>query len=136
MAEMVLVGCKAPNGLILNLDSYEKIPGAQNNAVRRILGKTVVTLKGWAFEVGKMADPTITSGGYRLTAVDADFWDEWFKRNAESSLIHDRIILPPPPRAKAVDAGAQARDHDTVPKMFAPVKPSDVKGIEAAPRPT
>lgn len=136
MAEMVLVGCKAPNGLILNLDSYEKIAGSQNNAVRRIFGKTVVTLKGWAFEVGKVPDPTETTGGYRLTPVDADFWDEWFKRNAESSLIHDRIILPPPPRAKAVDANVQAREHYTVPKMFAPVSPSAVPGIEAAPRPT
>lgn len=112
----VLVGCKAPHGLILNLDSYRK--RGDQGQVERITGTRTVTLRGWT---RKASDPDTTEGGYALTPVPADFWSEWFERNKDhSSLLADKIILPP-----HVDAIGQAQDHKSIPQMFRPAHPGD-----------
>ncbi len=112
MAEsMVLVGCKAPNGVVLNLDRYEPMAGGQ---VRRIVGKKSVTLNGWAHEFNKI-DPAEGTGGYVLTSVPASFWEEWIASHADFPMIEDMTILGP-----AKDAVGQAREMFEVPKMFAP----------------
>ena len=64
--ETVLVGCKAPNGLILNLDRYEV--DAQGRA-RRMTGLKTVTLAGWAHRIGFEPDPTAETGGYRFETI-------------------------------------------------------------------
>lgn len=120
MAETVLIACKAPGGLVLNLDHYVKV--GDQNSVQRMSGGDTVTLKGWSRPFGA---PDTTEGGYALTPVPAAFWAEWFKINAESSLIKDKIILPP-----HKDAAAQARDNADVPQMFRPAKPTDVPGVK------
>lgn len=128
----VMIGCKAPNGLILNLDSYEK--RGDQGQVRRIPGAATVTLRGWA---RKAAEPDLTEGGYMLTAVPVDFWREWVSRNEGSSFLTDKIILPP-----ARDATGQAREHKSVPQMFRPAHPGDksedryVAGVEVGERAT
>jgi len=111
----VLVGCKAPNGLILNLDSYRK--RGDQGQVERVRGSSTVTLKGWAHD---NKTPDLTEGGYMLTSIPADFWEAWIERNRDSSLIFDKIILPP-----HVDAAGQAQDHKAVPQMFRPAHPGD-----------
>jgi hypothetical protein len=131
-AGFVLIGCKAPNGLILNLDRYEK--RGDQGQVKRIPGAATVTLKGWA---RKAAEPDLTEGGYMLTAVPVDFWREWIARNEDSSLILDKIILPP-----HQDAAGQAREHKAIPQMFRPAHPGDksedryVPGVEIGERAT
>ena len=105
---IVLIGCKAPNGLVLNLDRYETTN--DNRPPRRISGGQPVTLKGWSVPFG-VADTT--SGGYALTEVPADFWEAWLKANADSSLLADKVILPP-----HRDASAQANAHAAVPALF------------------
>jgi hypothetical protein len=128
----VMIGCKAPNGLILNLDHYEK--RGDQGQVQRISGAATAVLKGWA---RKANEPDITQGGYMMTAVPADFWAAWIKEHADSSLIADKIILPP-----HVDASGQAREHEAVPQMFRPAHPGDksedryVAGVEIGERPT
>ena len=122
--DMVLIGCKHPTGLILNLDSYKRI--GEGNIVQRIHGKASVMLRGWARKIGQ---PDDTEGGYAMTAVPADFWEQWFRSHKDSSLLVDKIILPP-----ASDGAAQARDHAEVPAMFAPAKFKDVPGIELGTR--
>ena len=122
MAEtMVLIGCKAPNGLVLNLDSYKR--RGDGGQVDRINGKFTVTLRGWSRPMNK---PDDTEGGYALTPVPEDFWRAWHAAHKDSSLLHDRIILPP-----ATDAVAQAIDHKAVPQMFRRVTPADVPGVQA-----
>jgi len=124
VGEMVLIACKHPNGLILNLDRY--VAKGTQGQVDRVNGKATVTLKGWAHKIG--IDPDPTEGGYRLTPVPRDFWDAWFKLNAESSFIADKIILPP-----ASDAQGQAIEHRSVPKMFRPAHPDDKSPDRASP---
>ena len=121
MAEpMVLVGCKAPNGLVLNLHRSEKV--GDQGAVRFVAGKTA-TLNGWARPFGE-AD--VTQGGYMLTPVPQAFWDEWLARNGDSSLLEDKIILPP-----HRDINGAARDHAEVPQMHRPARVTDVPGVKA-----
>ena len=123
-AEFVTIACKAPNGLILDLD-YIEIQNAEKGTIRthRTPREKCVTLKGWARRWG---DPDTTEGGYALTQVPKDFWDAWIARNSESSLITDKIILPP-----HRDARAQAVDHREVEQMFRPAREGDVKGVKA-----
>lgn len=129
---MVMIACKAPNGLVLNLDRYE-VAHAANGVVRRVRGDQRVTLAGWAHEHNK-PDMTEGSGGYRLTPVPADFWTAWLKLNPDSPLIADRIILPPPKGASEREALAQSIDHKAVPKMFPPAREGDVPGVVKADR--
>ena len=122
MADTVMVACKAPNGLVLDLDAYEV--SERDQRVRVIKSKMApVTLKGWSVPFGI---PELTTGGYALTEVPTAFWDEWWARNKDSSsLIEDKIILPP-----HKDAIGSARDHAAVPQMFARRKESEMLGAE------
>ena len=115
----VFIACKAPNGIVLNLDRYEKIN--DQNAIRRIVGPQTVTLKGWSRTWGA---PDNTVGGYMITPVPVDFWNRWLELNLDSPLIADGIILGP-----HRDAPGQARDNKAIPQMFAPAKEGDVRGI-------
>ena len=126
MAATVLIACKAPNGLVLDLDRCERIGETQD--VRVIKGGRAV-LKGWAHAFGK-PDMTEETGGYALTQVDADFWASWIKVNADSPLIADRIILPPHNK----DTPGLAREHVAVPQMFKPASTDMVKGVQAEAR--
>jgi len=129
MVETVLVGCNAPNGIVLNLDKYILVNPA-NNAVQRMDGSATVTLNGWAHRWGS-PDPSVQGRGYVLTHVDKSFWDAWFKLNESSSLIRDRIILPP-----HRDASGQAREVGaSVKRMFAPVDETAVAGVKREPAP-
>lgn len=124
--EMVMVGCKAPNGVVLNLDRYE-ITDQQSKRVHRHLGGKQL-LRGWSHPINK---PNLTedTGGYRLNSVPADFWAEWFKRNADHPLIHDKIILPPPSKGGDGEAAAKAIDHTAVPAMFRPAREADATEV-------
>ena len=119
---MVMIACKAPGGVVLNLDAYEAIG---NGNIRRIPGGVAtVTLKGWSRAWGT-ADHT--EGGYALTPVPKDFWDAWLASHADFPMLADKTILPP---HKA--AADQAQAHAAVPQMFAPATPKDVPGIAKA----
>jgi hypothetical protein len=124
--EMVMVGCKAPNGLILNLDSY-RVTDQQSKRVQRIAGEKVL-LRGWAHPINK-PDLTEDTGGYRLNQVPADFWAAWIKTHADSSLIKDGIILPPPAKPGLDEATAKAIDHAEVEKMFRPARDKDATEV-------
>lgn len=112
--ETVMVGCKHPAGIVLNLNQYEKI---SDTNVRLNLGKMTVTLKGWARRQG---DPDHTHGGYALTSVPRDFWEEWLRTHADFPMLKDGTILPP-----HSDATSQARAHADVEALFRPVKRRD-----------
>lgn len=120
----VLIGCKHPNGVTLNLDHYV-LRNAANNLVQRINGKATVTLRGWSYPFGK-PDPGEGVGGYVLTPVPADFWDQWLAEHEDFAMLEDKTILGP-----HRDAKTQARDHAEVPKMHAPSS-DELKELDAA----
>jgi hypothetical protein len=94
-----------PLGVVLNLDRYEVV-NERHGVIRRINGGATVTLKGNAVRLGK---PDLSIDGYVFTRVAADFWAEWLKTHADSSLLADGFIKP----AATVDAANKiAREHE------------------------
>ena len=81
----VIIGCKLPNGLIIEV------------------AKTRVLLNG--------SNTSAIAGGYGLTSVDASFADQFFKERAGDPLIVKGIIFR---QEKEVNAKAQAEDTKTV----------------------
>lgn len=111
---IVMIACKHPAGITLNLDKMVLIDKERGSA-RRVAGRSVV-LRGWAYPAGSnQPDPAAATGGYVLTPVPADFWDEWIATHADFPMLEDKTILGP-----HRDAASQARDHAAVDKMFAP----------------
>ena len=122
MADTVLIACKAPGGVVLNLDQSVKTDERGGSKINR--GSTTVTLKGWAHPFNK-PDPTEGLGGYALTEVPTAFWDAWIATHADFPMLLDKTILPP-----HRDGRRQAVDHDAVSKMFGPANIKDVAGIK------
>lgn len=123
--QTVLVGCKAPNGVILNLDRLERESGnPQDIRVRRVRGATTVTLKGWAKPFNR-EDRTAETGGYALTPVPADFWEAWVATHPDFPMLLDGTILAPTATGgeRRGNAMAQAREHEKVERMNAPLNP-------------
>ena len=76
-----------------------------------------VTLKGNAYREGK-AD--ISINGYVFTPVPKDFWEEWLRTHADSSLLRDGFI-----KAATTEANtkAVAREHAEEPGQFERLSP-------------
>jgi hypothetical protein len=109
---IVLIGCKHPGGVVLNLDHYTLVD-ERNLRVRLDMGKMTVVLKGWSHPVNR-PDPTEGTGGYVLTPVSKDFWDQWLAEHRDFPMLADKTIIGP-----HTDAKGQARDLAAVPQMFA-----------------
>lgn len=101
-ARMVVVACKIPNGLILQLQRpFEKFEDTRNGPERRTYnvfhGRRYV-VRGPAYPVGTLpkgfaqAKPTpMIEGGYALTrGIPLKFWQEWLEQNKEA----DYVVAP------------------------------------------
>lgn len=110
----VMIGCKAPMGVVLNLDRYVKAGDTQY--VNRIEGETKVTLKGWSHPFGTQ-DPT--QWGYRLTPVPRAFWEEWLETHKGFSMLRDGIIIGPKSDSPAEnDTLGKAKEGAKIDKLF------------------
>lgn len=106
-SDVIYIGCKIPTGIVLDLDHYERI-SENTGALRTVKGKLPpVTLKGDAYKFG-VTNP-LNIDGYVFTPVPVEFWDEWVKLHADSSLLADGLLKP----AATLDAGRKiAREHE------------------------
>jgi len=118
-SDLIVVGCKMPNGLHLELPNDDEASG-----------KTRFTLRGCAVE-GNTPGALVDSGGYALTYIPKDFWEEWCKAVGPNfGPLRDRAIIAYP-RDKI---GAAARDHEAVDPHAKPLDPeagarSDIAGV-------
>jgi hypothetical protein len=103
MAEKVIVGCKLPNGLIIQM------------------GDKTVELKG--------ANSTEIIGGHGITSVDKDFWDAWYAANLDFPAVEKELIWASKnEKEAAVEAKEKAReipDFDGVSQVEKGIKPAD-----------
>jgi hypothetical protein len=134
MAETVLVGCKMPTGLTLNLDRYVVID-ERTGAVRRVPGKLPpVTLTGNAVIRAPNArgggvlkqDPSLEGLGYVFTEVDKAFWEEWLATHADDTHLADGYLIGPgAPGVKslkgAADSLAVSREREAIPGKDPPI---------------
>ncbi len=104
----VVVGCKLPNGLVLELGSR----GSPNY-------KTV-TIKG--------ANSALVVGGYGLTDVDGEFMAAWLKKHAWLPAVRNGAIFL---QSDMANASAQASDTSQLVTGLERLDPKNApKGIE------
>lgn len=104
--DFVHVGCKIPSGIILNLTRYEVLNKEHGIVQRQGEELDTVTLKGTAIKFGQ---PDLSLDGYVFTRVPKDFWDEWMRTHADSSLLKDGFIKAAPSESAAKSI---AREHE------------------------
>lgn len=88
-ADYVMIGCKMPNGIVLNLDKYE-VTNKEQGLVRLVEGGAEVTLKGTARAFGQ---PDTSINGVAYTRVSRDFWDRWLAEHKDFAPLRDGFIL-------------------------------------------
>lgn len=101
-ARTVVVACKIPNGLTLQLQRpFEKFEdtrdGPQKRTYNVFYGRRYV-VRGPAYPVGTLPKgfaaykPTpMVEGGYALTrGIPKDFWEQWLQQNREAE-----FVIPP-----------------------------------------
>lgn len=113
MTGTVVVACKLPHGLVLQLQREisvsEPSPSDPGRKVARFErhGETH-TLNGCARPVGVDGDFAETAGGYGLTFdIPADFWAAWLEQNAELPAVKNGFVFAHE-RAREVRAKAKA----------------------------
>lgn len=147
----VVVGCKVPVGLALQLFRKTQVPEPVQGGGVRITDRydrfgEVIEVRGPAYPEGPAPKgyprrPVII-GGYAITRdVPANFWDEWLEQNKDTELVKSRQIIA---WASADDVKAEAQENrtrtsgleplnqDGDPRMSRPLNPN-VRSVERAP---
>ncbi len=104
MAQMVTVGCKLPNGIVIRH------------------GDKSVELKGWNDEAIYF--------GHGLTEVDKDFWDAWIKDHADFAPVKGGFIFAQNNFASAKAESKEKEKEKTGLEGIDPKKPG--RGITPA----
>ncbi len=133
MPGTVTVACKLPNGLVLQLfqmeDYDEPLLAGGYRRVKRARPETKdgfthkVKLNGCARRIGRDSPHEIRNGVGLTFGVDADFFDEWLKRNADADFVRKGLVFA---QTKAREVEAQARDHRTLKSGFEPLDPKSL----------
>lgn len=94
----VAVGCKIPNGLVLDYNGVN------------------VELKGGRValdEDGRPLSDRETPGGFGITEVDADFWEAWKKANEGLCFLKDGTLFAIPELKDAKTMAKELKDTKT-----------------------
>jgi hypothetical protein len=108
----VWIGCKIPNGLLLQLHTKTKMDrpvqggGIKEVAVYLRDGEPV-RLRGPAVPFGAIPRFTI-EGGYALTEVKRDFWETWLEQNKSMDMVKEGLVFC---QSHKMDAESKARDQ-------------------------
>lgn len=130
MARTVTVACKVPNGLILRLfdmvDVEEPVMGGGVRVVKRARPRDgQVTLNGPAVPYGERRPAG--AGGYAYTfGVDAEFFEEWLKQNAETDVVRNELVKHAASRSRL---DGVCRDLKDVRSGLEPITPDKDKRI-------
>lgn len=96
-ATKVTVACKVPNGILLRvfdmIPTPEPVLGGGSRMVEqaRVRGEPI-RLRGPSVPFGKSPRFQI-AGGYALTSIPRDFWEEWVKQNKDSDLLAQKLVF-------------------------------------------
>jgi hypothetical protein len=128
----VWVGCKLPNGLMLQLHQQGSIDrpvvggGIKTIPVHMRVGE-MVRLRGSAIPFGAVPRFTIEKG-YALTEVKREFWEKWAEQNKSMDLLKEGIVFV---HSDKMDAEAEARDKgDDIMSGLEPLNPNGDPRVE------
>lgn len=120
MAGVKYIGCKLPSGLFL--DFYKgDAPGAARDLSRRI------ALAGTNAYTDKKGLVGSDNGGYGITAVDADSWEEWKKTHVGFDPLVNGLIFEVNKKEDAIKEGAQ---RESVLNGMEGARPTQDDGVE------
>jgi len=125
--ETLTIACKLPHGLVLRLwqmvDVDQPVMGGGIRTVREArpdIDKGRVLIGGVAAPFGQSPASQI-SFGYALTPnVDAEFWNEWLRQNAQSDVVKNKLIFAVP---KPVDIPTRTRELENNKSGLEPLDP-------------
>lgn len=106
--KMMTIGCKLPNGLIMELGKV----GEEHYRQIRLKGTN---------------DAAIV-GGYGLTQVSEEAWTTWYKKNKGLKFVRDGFVFA---HGTEADAKDHAKDNAAMRTGFEPLDPN--KGLASAP---
>lgn len=130
--DTVTVGCKMPNGFILQnfelVDVWEAGPsgGTTVKRARRVPGEYI--LKGFAVDFTKISKGVMPlhqiSGGYGLTpGVPRDFWDKWLEDHKRDPIVTNQLIFAASTQERAFD---KAREQGEIKSKLEPLDPDNL----------
>ena len=127
--DTVIIGCKLPAGLVLEVGLQVTEKDAHGNlitSVKRGPNYKRITLKGWnAHTARERASGIQLPAGVNITpylnhGVDKAAWDEWKDKHKDSWLLKNEILF----EAKdAASAQPRAIEGEKTPAPFAPIDP-------------
>lgn len=133
--DTVYVGCKLPNGLILQnfrTEEYQEqvMGGGTRTARRAVRLEETYKLSGNAIDIAKMAlgeVPNLIIAGSAITSgIPRDFWLEWERTNRHSHLIKGGLVW-----SENTEAGARKHAIE-VAKLRTGLEPIDPNAPNAA----
>lgn len=111
---VVMVGCKHPSGLVLEIDESREeapTPGANEVKVHYPTGRKVV-LNG--SNSTHPDSPQVAKGravgGYGLTAVPEDFWNEWVAQHQDFPMLKNNTLFAHATQDGITSEAANRRD--------------------------
>lgn len=131
----VVVGCKIPNGLVLQLSTFEQtaepVMGGGHRDVRvgRKIGDKYV-IRGTSIPFGQVPKYLMV-GGYALTSgIPEDFWQQWLEQNKDSDIVRRELIVAHPQMESLED---HCRDNESLRTGLEPIDPQNLpRGIQTA----
>jgi hypothetical protein len=85
----VLVGCKLPHGMILELLA----PADKENFMQARNAGKQITLKGACSLYNQTEKKSRAAFDYAITAVDKSFWDEWYPKNKDREFMRNGLVF-------------------------------------------
>lgn len=130
MPGTVTVGCKIPNGLMLQIynmvDHDEPVFGGGVRVVKRAVQVGPrIKINGPARYMGQEL-PHDIKGGCGLTyGVDADFFAKWLEQNKDAPYVRNGLVFAQP-TGKPGEIESQIRDHK---KLKSGMEPLDLENL-------
>jgi hypothetical protein len=145
--ETVIIGCKLPNGLLLEIGYSTTARGEGNGSLKVELVKhpdyASYQIKGWNAHTEEMRNTLIKAGSdtglphglnttpYLNRGVPKAFWERWVAEHKRSWLIKNQVLFVANDDKSAASLVAESKD---TPKVFEPIDRNKkiVPGIKTA----
>ena len=128
MAGTVTVGCKIPQGIMLDIYDWETVSlpvmagGFKEVRMARAL-PWQHRLNGPARKIGQDVPYQIIEGAALTHGVDADNFAIWLEQRKESDIVRNGLVFA---QIKVGDAVAQAKEHRNQKSGFEPIDPANL----------
>jgi hypothetical protein len=141
--DTVTVGCKLPNGLLLQnfvMENYQEqvMGGGTRTSQRAVRLEETYRICGNSLDISKMAlgeVPNLIIGGYGITSgIPRVFWDEWLRANKDAAYVKNGLVFAEDSEARARKRAAEGAKLRSGLEPIDPLAPStaapDMRSIQ------